>query len=740
MNSYNENLHSDVLSSLQAQELDIKKKKSQQNAAMFSLYYAQGARITAADKLELANNELAQKGKVKDQAVNNSNISTNLLAAAEQEKTYVEQSVTNAAVSAANVQVASNAILKLAADMSSVFSIVNAADFGGDIYDHAEHANDLINKTAVRAEVTSQLAMEASSDTAQVSAVAVEAKAKNTHANIENITKVISTEFDTISTAVNSDNVALASAKTKEKAASGILVDMNADYYASQEAYDSLNESLNIDLYVPSDSVKSNGYSVHFDLIKSPFDTDKSLPYYPVKEYYIMLVKSRNKSVFNVNSAERIIQGDINNRQYIKIAPPEDLEPVAAGAPTPPNIVPLKPVGKNKTISTITVPVTILDLVDTDGDIIQRGDEYVVFVMAVYYEEYKRTLNNYEDFLSAPSATFSLTYTLEGPDPKSFDVVDTVVKSETITKPTTVETQHDGTTKDVAGSLIEKKTLDIPEVDTVFTFELDEHANEQTNVEYRCMFLPSDTDITKGLITEDGLRTIEQEVKNIQKVSEEFDPKIAEAKTKLASLRDDRQAFQTKQEFLTKEYQEVSGDLKSNPNDKKLLSKQKKLWDQIQDITKKLNLIVTLPTTIQTLEGEKNAAMKDLLTQDIFQPGVFFNVDLAEQVSAANYTKAILSKMQPLTPAKSDDDSGKGKGKGGSKLQPANAGKLQWQASLGPQTTDNYGNPLIPGNSYVPVVLTFSTEPEELLAQYTNVITDYSKTSSFVFQKDLANT
>ena len=65
MNSYNDNLHADVLASLQSQELDQKKKNAQQNAAMFSLYYAQGARITAADKLESAEADLKAKERWK---------------------------------------------------------------------------------------------------------------------------------------------------------------------------------------------------------------------------------------------------------------------------------------------------------------------------------------------------------------------------------------------------------------------------------------------------------------------------------------------------------------------------------------------------------------------------------------------------------------------------------------------------------------------------------------------------
>jgi len=162
MNSYKENLNALVLTSLQSQGLNEKAIHAKLNAAMFILYYAEGATILAEKKLEASQAELAIKAKIKAEAVNNVNLSNKLLASATQTNTYFKQSINNTAVCAANVQVAANAIVRLAGDIGSIFSILNAADQNSDIFRDTERVRTLIDHTAYTAELASKLAMEAS--------------------------------------------------------------------------------------------------------------------------------------------------------------------------------------------------------------------------------------------------------------------------------------------------------------------------------------------------------------------------------------------------------------------------------------------------------------------------------------------------------------------------------------------------------------------------------------------------
>ena len=148
MNSYNDNLRSAVVNSLQSQYLNQKKLKSQMTAAMFTLYHAEEAAITADEKLDKAKLTLTLKGDVKAQTVKNSNISVNLLASANQADQYFKQSVNNTAVCAANVQVAAKSIVRLSGDIANIAGITGASDLDTDIDGLARGVRSLMNDTA----------------------------------------------------------------------------------------------------------------------------------------------------------------------------------------------------------------------------------------------------------------------------------------------------------------------------------------------------------------------------------------------------------------------------------------------------------------------------------------------------------------------------------------------------------------------------------------------------------------
>ena len=102
------------------------------------------------------------------------NISNNLLNSTTDANQYTAQALfLNIAVCAANVQDANIAITRLASDVGSIFSIVSAADLGSAIYNKTEYVYGVINETAYDAEAASQLAMDASADTSEVSASTV---------------------------------------------------------------------------------------------------------------------------------------------------------------------------------------------------------------------------------------------------------------------------------------------------------------------------------------------------------------------------------------------------------------------------------------------------------------------------------------------------------------------------------------------------------------------------------------
>ena len=144
MNTYNDNLRTNVVSSLSDQETEIIQAKGALDAQEISLYYAQGQRISASEKLGLTHKSYEAQQKIQAAIVNNNDLAINLNDAATQEKKYVDQSVTNVAIAASNVQIAANAIVHLAGDIGNIFGIVNAADYDTQIYhDTQEEKNNM---------------------------------------------------------------------------------------------------------------------------------------------------------------------------------------------------------------------------------------------------------------------------------------------------------------------------------------------------------------------------------------------------------------------------------------------------------------------------------------------------------------------------------------------------------------------------------------------------------------------
>lgn len=644
MNSYNENLQANIVGSLQSQELEQKKMEAQLNASMFTLYYAEGARIAAGEKLDSAFNLLKFQRGVKEQAVHNSSISTNLLASAQQQKKYVAQAVANSSVSAANLQALSNKIVRLSGDIGNIFSIVNAADFGTQICQQVKDIYEKISSTAYLAEKTSLNAMDASKLIAEVSSSSVADQAKSTNDIISGLLKVVSSEFDNTAALVIADNAAFASASVAEKQAEGIVEDANVEYHATQKAYQLNIRELNLDLRIAE---KSNiGYKVGFSPFRSPFHDqllhgEKPDAHYPVKDYYIMLVKDNQKTTFSIAKAEALLMEGTD--QALKVSLDEQKY-------------------KNK----IVEQVFISQLNDSDGDPMELGKSYVVFVMAVLAEEYKKMLNNFDDYLSAPSEEFALVNTLA-----SVKSVKAHQARQTIT----------------------------------FTAPDD---NDDYNVEYRCMFLPDNRDLVVGLLTANGLQSVELEAEKLARIAEEYDPKIAELEAEIISIEATIESIRQQQTINTKEAAENKKE-----NDKTKAPKDTaKLKEELK--TQHAALIKAKKALDKNLSARK-AALSKLDPAKPIQPGFFFNQILAEQVLAGNYTTP-----EPLQKKGKDYE-------------------LKVDASI----TDNFGSPLISGKKYIPAVLTVLKAEEENQDQFISALSKYSDpriTDVFIYEdKKLKN-
>jgi len=389
MNSYTKNLHATVVNALWNQELELDSLKSQFHASLFSLYYAQDSCMTTAEKLQLAYKQYDFQKETLSQAIMDSNMSTNILHSTIDVKGRVDRVVANTATAAADTQIAVNAIEKLASGVSAIYSIMSAIDFDGELYDQAQEANKYMQETTYLAETVSQQSMEASSLIASAATTNLLSKATSTNTDMISLLNIVTTDFNNAKEQVTTIDQTCKSASEAAKSAEGNFENANVVCNASEVAYQLCNEELNLSLNVSEiKDIKGqkHQYRVSFNPFISPFkEENEDTTIYPVAAYYIFLVMNRAQSAFTTENAASIIAApDVNKEKFVKIE------------------------ATNSTVPYVQL-ITTNTLKDVNGDSFQLGDNYVVFVYADLSEKYKKSVNVFEGYLTAPSASFTMT-------------------------------------------------------------------------------------------------------------------------------------------------------------------------------------------------------------------------------------------------------------------------------------------------------------------------------------------
>ena len=331
----------------------------------------------------------------------------------------------------------------------------------------------------------------------------------------------------------------MANANTAEKLSEGVLEENNVNYCAILDAYNMSNEDLNLDLKVlVTDPVENLGdFVVTFDRHKSAFPKPQnkggdSEPgeidfAYPVDNYFLMFVKYDRSNIFSIANAEGIIQGKETNSEgkyrYVKIDP---------------SFMPIMPENR------FTEYLNFNNLVDTDGVPLEEGDNYVVFLLATLTNDYKKLINTYDDYLSAPSKSFSITTYLQAVDSKNIVVLGNTKDDSEIELVKLLDVNFEGTllNQDIKGSLevndnekitiksgklvfqneltanldvtindkgsfdVEKSVTigndteeNLDSYEQVIVFAMPANADGETTKEYRCMFLPNNPETIKNL-------------------------------------------------------------------------------------------------------------------------------------------------------------------------------------------------------------------------------------------------
>lgn len=387
MNTYNENLQQTVNNTLAALSAQQTKLKSALTAAQYSLYYAQGAEITARDKLDDTNLTVEFCQRVNDQSLINDNQAKNLLATVTAANGCVSTGNANMATAASNVQIASNAIAMLASDIGAALNIATASLFNTDSYKKILDANNFINEVANDSKSVSMLAMETTGKTSEIIATALLAQTNTVNTKIDNLLAATQTELNKFSELSISENKVVSQTKKAEQLAEGTLLDADKQASAIVNAYANANGRLNLGLNV---SVQSGTQiSVAFSALPSPLPTFQAPPASGIQipdaqpAYYLTLVPADKMAMFSTDQAEQLfaswIPGD-TTQFYPVTASPQGVSVALAN--------------------------------DAFDSPIQAGNPYVAFLYIALSMEYKRFIGNFSDMLTSPSQAFVPATTL----------------------------------------------------------------------------------------------------------------------------------------------------------------------------------------------------------------------------------------------------------------------------------------------------------------------------------------
>jgi hypothetical protein len=390
-----------------------------------------------------------------------------------------------------------------------------------------------------------------------------------------------------------------------------------------------------------------------------------------------MLVKEKKTSIFSMSNAENVLQNSaIEKPLFIKY-------PVAGEA-------------ISEGVDSCSIDILRSKAFDTDGDAIGLGQNYAVFVLAVYETAYKKNLNNFEDYLSAPSATFMLTDLLFSPN---FDLAKVGVNNN---------------------------ANNMCVIDNVLTFNV--AGNNDENVEYRCMFLPQEKDLMKAVLSKEAVaeKLVGLELKATEyKVEiEALNENLTEYKTtnqdELKELRDkhdinhsmvgrSRHKYSAEHvaaaEKALRRLRELALGLQALERE---LQKETTLLDAVED-----EIAIILSTLKENTDENNPKVVLAKLKSDIKKLSFFFNDTLAAHVPVGSYFPA----TQTVKKAK----------KGGVET-------VDGSCILEPGITDNFGNMLVEGNYYTPVVLTISAENEQNAVKYSNSLSDFNATPMFQYK------
>ncbi len=370
MNTYQEKLFETTNSLLKGLKAEQAKRISQENCDSLSLYFAQGALRSAADKLDETVSEFQAVQIMNDQVVACNSQSDCLINTAALTDKSTKKSAVLTQKSAEDIQLASNAISHLSADIGSALNIVFAADYGTDIAEMTKDVNKYVRETAYSAEQTAQLALEAATAVAEVTPGQIKSSTSQTSKVIKSFAKDTLNNIQLLNSQKESETATLAVRLKSEKLAGGTLKSAESFTESAQTSFRACNTEMNQGFTV--EPVGSDRISVSFENKDTGFSGGE-IPE-KVEGHFVVLVKANKRDTFNPVTA-RVLFESFKERFY--------------------------PLTTHKG-ETVTVEV------DADGETVKTGARYVAYLYTEYSNGYKKFVDDQNDQLSSSSVSFVL--------------------------------------------------------------------------------------------------------------------------------------------------------------------------------------------------------------------------------------------------------------------------------------------------------------------------------------------
>jgi hypothetical protein len=380
MNTHRENYTTTVRQTLTEISADLSQQDIDKKIAANNYSNANEVQIAAENQYDTSVTNCGQSLEIFKQGMDCANTATNLLGTTQTTVDGVASLRTDVGTTATSIAVAVKAISQLSANMGSAQNIAEATMEGTQLYKDTEEANKQIRTAAKKAKEAAFEVVKASSKTAQIAAAKVHDEVTVTHAKFDEMAQKNQAQLAELNQFSSVAHQQTIEAATELKAAKGECENAEAIYQATDTSLAAINKSLNYNLKVQDPNV--DGIEVSFDsfTLKGTDDYEHN--------YHIFVVKAELKDTITMTQVESIFNSDEEERF-------KTIEKDETDNSYHSNILSTKEGAHNW-------------LLDIEGEKIELGKPYVVFLYIKLNENYKNAINSYYDLLSAPSNEFTL--------------------------------------------------------------------------------------------------------------------------------------------------------------------------------------------------------------------------------------------------------------------------------------------------------------------------------------------